>query len=89
MAISGGLLIAAAILSLILGNWDVLIGMTLALAMIAAGECASEWSYRYSEETEKHREKLIGKSTIQTTYYYDDDDEEPPSNPEGGKDSPL
>ncbi|WP_159620275.1 hypothetical protein [Arthrobacter zhaoguopingii] len=65
-----------------------LIGTTLAIAMIAIGERVSEWSYRYSEKTEEHRERWLGKNTIQTTYYYDDADA-PSSDPENGKSPPL
>ncbi|MBJ2122367.1 hypothetical protein I6N91_15400 [Arthrobacter sp. MSA 4-2] len=59
LAIAGSLLVAAGILSLILDNWDVLIGMTVALAMIAVGECAAEWTYRHSEEAEKQRDGFV------------------------------
>ncbi|TDK24096.1 hypothetical protein E2F48_15065 [Arthrobacter crusticola] len=77
--VSAGLLAAAAITSALLDNWDILVGIGLGLASVLAvdllGNRLSDWSYRYSEETERHREALVGKQPVQTTYYYDDEDD--------------
>lgn len=84
-----GLLLAAGVISFFLKNWDVLIGVSLGLAFVFVCDLVFEWSARYSEETERHREKLLGKKASETTYYYfDNDGEEMPSSDSDGKKSP-
>lgn len=86
---AAALLLAAGVISFFLENWDVLIGVSLGLAFVFICDLGYEWSARYSEETERQREKLLGKKASETTYYYfDDDGEETPSSESDGKKSP-
>ncbi|RJT96554.1 hypothetical protein D6T65_15565 [Arthrobacter frigidicola] len=77
--VSAGLLAAGAITSALLDNWDVLVGIRLGLASVLAidilGNWFSERTGRYTEETERHREALVGRRPVQTTYYDDDEDD--------------
>lgn len=84
-----GLLFVAGVISFFLKNWDVLIGVSLGLAVVFASDLVFDWSARYSEETERHREKLLGKKASETTYYYfDEDGDESPSSDSADKKSP-
>lgn len=88
LIILAGLLIISALVSLVLGNWEVLIVVAMALASVVVGDLAWGWSSRYSEETEKYRERWLGKKTIKPTYYYDDGDEEGPDSDSKGRKNP-
>jgi hypothetical protein len=83
--VSAGLLTAAAITSALLDNWDILVRIGLGLASVLAvdlpGNWLSERSYRYSEETERHRAALVGKRPVRTTFYYDDDEDNTGTSP--------
>ncbi|GAB3533728.1 hypothetical protein GCM10027403_08230 [Arthrobacter tecti] len=70
------LLITAGIVSLVVGNWTVLTGALLGLVMVFTMDLAFDWSERYSQETERHRETLVGTRTVEATTYYDDDGNE-------------
>jgi len=80
-----GLLLAAALVSLVLDNWDVLIAVAIGLAFIVAGDLAFGWSRNYSEETERHRERWLGRKATEPTYYYDEGEEAPDSDSPDGK----
>lgn len=75
---SGGLLVAAVVVSLLLDNWTVLTGVAIGLALFLLGLVIETWlddkSAAYDEETQRHRDALIGPKPWQTTYYYDVDD---------------
>ncbi len=74
--VSAGLLIVATIISALLDNWDILVGIGLGLACVLAIDLLGNWlSDRIDGATERHREALVGKRPIQTTYYYDDEDD--------------
>lgn len=79
-----GLLIVAALVSLVLDNWDVFIAVAIALAAVVASDLAWGWSSRYSEDTERHREGWLGRKVIEPTYYDDEGEEVPgPDSPDG------
>jgi hypothetical protein len=85
LCVSAGLLVAATITSALLDNWDTLVGVGLGLASVLFLDFlmnwSSQWRDRYSEETERHREALIGKRPVQTTYYYGDEEDSEASPP--------
>jgi hypothetical protein len=74
----GGLLAAAAVLSLVLDRWDILVGVALGLvAVITADPFA--WRNSQSDEPSKWPDLSKIDDTGRTTYYYDDDDTSPAS----------
>ena len=74
--IVSGLLVIAAIVSLVLGKSVVLIVVALVLGSVVFADLMYGWSSRYSEETERYRERWLGKKTTGPTYYCDEGDEE-------------
>lgn len=78
--VSAGLLAAATVTSALLDKWDILTGVGIGLASVLALDFLMDWFGRwgdsYSEETERHREALVGKRPVQTTYYYYDDEDD-------------
>lgn len=68
-----GLLVAAAIISLVLGRWDVLIGVALGLVAVLAADPFG-WFNKQTDEPREWPDPSQTDDTDRTTYYYDDED---------------
>lgn len=73
MNVVGGLLAAAAILSLVLGRWDILIGVTLGLVTVVAADLFACRSNQ-TDEPRKWPDLSHIDDTGRTTCYYDHED---------------
>jgi hypothetical protein len=71
--VAGGLLAAAAILSLVLGRWDILIGVTPGLVTVVAADLFA-WRSNQTDEPRKWLDLSQMDDNGRTTYYYDDED---------------